>query len=1066
MLHVSPFFSKFVSKQITNHFYLARFKRTMNLTKAFTLSITLSGLAFISGCQREKEILDSSLHEAVFHAGWDSETRTVLQEDGNVWWSPGDEISLFVNDGQGGYKLTSTNTEPSSLVDFEGQIGGGAENSTYVALYPYNSDSWLWGDELITFIPLNQVAKEGSFAEGSFPSYAVSQTDHLYFKNIASGIKFSVAHDNIRKIVISRYSDMSAGQIGGEVGVSHLDKDNPVITSWGSWDPLTLEAPDGGCFKTGSYYYASVIPNTHNLGLWIEYITDDNQVAKVLMPGPVEFHRGVFKRFYEKDKDLVFHPHYDKKALLYPESLLPKGIDKSLITNVSFIVNSDKTTDTVISAKANNYCPVYFELDGTTANYYTPAEIYEIGWADRMFFAWTSLKELDLSNIVMSDEAIVINGMFADCESLKSIKFGYFSTEHVTDMQGVFSNCWSLESLDLSGFRTSKVKDMSKMFSGCSSLKTLDLSSFDTSNVEDMNNMFGGFSVYPLDMPTFKVGITGCSSLESLDLHTFNTSKVKYMQGMFSYCYNLKTVNLSGWDTSCVEGLGGMFNGCVSLESVDLSSFDTRNVTWMGMMFECCYNLKSLDLSNFDTSRVTSMQDMFFECESLQTLDISHFDSSNLTDAFAFLEGTRRLKQLDLGTFDISTIDILEEAFNGLAQRSKNVAIRCIASTKQTIESLANSFFNPDYVTWVGQDETFPELPPDIINPDMYYSSDYSMDKQVQALQTATTGKGVDIVIMGDSYSDRLIADGTYERDMREAIEALFSVEPMKSFRHLFNVYMVYAVSQNEVYNGSTVFRVQPVSGSNYTGGDSSIVNTYTKRAVPNKPFSDIATIIVGHDTNAFVGNGGTTWVSYSGSADQYYDYGPALWSIAYVGRWDGDSYPYITVHEFGHLFAKLADEYVLYDSEVENLDEYLCQHLGIYKNIDYTGNPETVKWSKFLKDSRYSSENLGVYEGGLLYSRGVWRPSEESIMRSSWTQFNAPSREATYNRIHKLAYGDSWQYDYETFVQQDLKNIHPATRSSYVEVPSPARFNWKHGFWIEKSTLEDGSKSISLIMN
>ena len=37
--------------------------------------------------------------------------------------------------------------------------------------------------------------------------------------------------------------------------------------------------------------------------------------------------------------------------------------------------------------------------------------------------------------------------------------------------------------------------------------------------------------------------------------------------------------------------------------------------------------------------------------------------------------------------------------------------------------------------------------------------------------------------------------------------------------------------------------------------------------------------------------------------------------------------------------------------------------------------------------------------------------------------KFNAPSREAIYYRIHKLAYGASWKYDYETFVSWDAKN-------------------------------------------
>ena len=33
---------------------------------------------------------------------------------------------------------------------------------------------------------------------------------------------------------------------------------------------------------------------------------------------------------------------------------------------------------------------------------------------------------------------------------------------------------------------------------------------------------------------------------------------------------------------------------------------------------------------------------------------------------------------------------------------------------------------------------------------------------------------------------------------------------------------------------------------------------------------------------------------------------------------------------------------------------------------------------------------------------------------------FNAPSREAIYYRIHKLAFGTTWEYDYESFVKWD----------------------------------------------
>ena len=49
--------------------------------------------------------------------------------------------------------------------------------------------------------------------------------------------------------------------------------------------------------------------------------------------------------------------------------------------------------------------------------------------------------------------------------------------------------------------------------------------------------------------------------------------------------------------------------------------------------------------------------------------------------------------------------------------------------------------------------------------------------------------------------------------------------------------------------------------------------------------------------------------------------------------------------------------------------------------------------------------------------------PTEDSMMNSNKGKFNAPSREAIYYRIHKLAYGASWKYDYETFVKWDAKN-------------------------------------------
>ena len=79
-----------------------------------------------------------------------------------------------------------------------------------------------------------------------------------------------------------------------------------------------------------------------------------------------------------------------------------------------------------------------------------------------------------------------------------------------------------------------------------------------------------------------------------------------------------------------------------------------------------------------------------------------------------------------------------------------------------------------------------------------------------------------------------------------------------------------------------------------------------------------------------------------------------------------------------------------------------------------------------FISDSRYEKEQIGVFEIGT--NTGRYRPSRLSIMNDCFGGYNAPSREAIYYRIHKLAYGPEWEYNYEDFVKWDqgAKNIHP----------------------------------------
>ena len=157
--------------------------------------------------------------------------------------------------------------------------------------------------------------------------------------------------------------------------------------------------------------------------------------------------------------------------------------------------------------------------------------------------------------------------------------------------------------------------------------------------------------------------------------------------------------------------------------------------------------------------------------------------------------------------------------------------------------------------------------------------------------------------------------------------------------------------------------------------------------------------------------------------------------SVAYSSTFGNelDDFGSIVRHESGgHGFAFLDDEYVVnqnaapewfINDRVEKYEKY-----GWFANVDFTNDPQKVKWSAFLSDNRYQGK-VGLFEGAL-FATGVWRPSENSMMRDDLEYFNAPSRWAIYQRIMKLSGED---YSFEKFLEYDAVN-----RNAVLSAPRP----------------------------
>jgi|GEM_PF-651869 len=302
-----------------------------------------------------------------------------------------------------------------------------------------------------------------------------------------------------------------------------------------------------------------------------------------------------------------------------------------------------------------------------------------------------------------------------------------------------------------------------------------------------------------------------------------------------------------------------------------------------------------------------------------------------------------------------------------------------------------------------------------------YISDDYSRNGNVVTVQKASEGNGIDIVLMGDAYTDSDIKGGKYESDMKRGIDAFFSVEPYASFRNLFNIYYVEVVSQSSE-TGSTAFSTYFGNGT-LVGGDAGKVRSYCNTVTKKSNLDDVTAIVI-INTARYAG---TCWMYYCSTGNHGLGFTISYFPLGTTTTGTTSMEALIRHEAAGHGFGKLADEYS-YQSQGKIPDSEITSHrsrqeFGWWPNIDFTDDPFSVRWSKYIQDNRYAAEQINVYEGGATYWTGVWRPTLNSIMRYNTGQFNAPSREAIYYKIHRLAYGSGWAYDHETFVAYDAVN-------------------------------------------
>src|SRR5262245_6143162 len=278
--------------------------------------------------------------------------------------------------------------------------------------------------------------------------------------------------------------------------------------------------------------------------------------------------------------------------------------------------------------------------------------------------------------------------------------------------------------------------------------------------------------------------------------------------------------------------------------------------------------------------------------------------------------------------------------------------------------------------------------------------------------KTGDPSDKVDFLILGDGYTSAEL--GKFEKDAKRLTDLLFAVAPFKERRKDFNVWALSPPAEESgISRPSTgVHRRSPLGASYDAFGSERYVLTFENRAFRDAasfaPY-DFVEILTNSKT---YGGGGIFGLYATVAAD-------SLWA------------PYVFIHEFGHHFAGLADEYytspVAYmpaEKRVEpwepNATALLDPANLMWKDVVLPGTPLPTPWQKEVyethsreiqqrrsqirREGRPESEmdalfeeqkkwetralgsgtysgKIGAFEGAMYEAKGYYRPQTDCIM-------------------------------------------------------------------------------------
>ena len=1013
----------------------------MKLLNIFTNILVLSSMAVSVACNETEE--RGSEARTINAVIVQPDTRTSLNgPDANgvykTVWSSGDQIMVFSGDLACRYILKSGENTNKGV--FEGY--GNSED--LVAVYPLSIGISRTGATIEVGLPEVQEYVSGNIPLGAYPMLGIYGDKTFSFRNLCSVLKVPMFGDATVKSITFTPNNAgvkASGKAVINVNSTQLEMDDNSKPS------VKLDCPDVKLSAQPTDFHFVVPAQIYPGGFTLTIATDKGDVVKTLK-SDITLDRSVlypieaFECKIDSKENIIFEDANFKAYLVANFDTDGDGeISKEEALAITEIIVGTKDIESLagIEHMANLTelrCEgpwSFFEPEKDPEGKLKTLDVSKNVNLTILYCGFNQLTSLDVTNNPKIEQLRCAGNNLNSLDVSKNTELIEFEAYNNRLSSIDVSNNPELEYIDLTNNQIKSIDVSNNPELEYIDLTNNQIKSIDVSKNKSLRSFF-------IDMNL----LTELNPSNNLELVRITCSDNKLTSIDVTNNQKLTKLNISG--NSIVEiDLGNNpelkhlicnKNKISELELSNNKKLERLNVNdnnLTSLTVNCCPEIETLKANNnlikeMDISELTSLFDFYCSGNPLETLYVfdGQIDAINNKE----IPSTTKIvvKGTEPGEDEVFTVTPTLFDIDGYEQ---DITMTVTANISYSIDSqpewISKKSDNSGVYTFtVSANTTSSSRSGEIIFKNVnnsfltvtvkqgirtYTSSDYSQDGQVTRIHSATVGKGIDVVFVGDAFADK--DQDLFNKYVELGKEAFFTEEPFRSTKNRFNIYRIGSVSKNGIITqegGDTKFSAQFGDGT-YISGDHDAVFRFVQDKMPSVNLKKtIVFVIVNKAKYA-----GTCWMFSDNKA------------VCYVPLCRNENeYAQTLRHEgCGHGFGKLADEY-FYDSmgripddEVSELKKWKGFAYGFHENVDLTSDPNTILWSKFISDSRYSGK-VGVYEGGYTYPYGVYRPTDNSIMRYNTGGFNAPSREAIYKKIMKFSEGDAWTYDYETFVAFD----------------------------------------------